>query len=73
MEGARSLKKEKNKTNEPSELYDVSKVNYHNIGKEIKKLEKLMKTSAKDLDFEQAAKYRDLIKELKDKVLINKT
>ena len=32
-----------------------------------------MKTSAKDLDFEQAAKYRDLIKELKDKVLINKT
>ena len=51
---------------------DVSKVNYHNIGKEIKKLEKLMKSSAKDLDFEQAAKYRDLIKELKDKVLINK-
>ena len=47
-------------------------VNYHNIGKEIKKLEKLMKSSAKDLDFEQAAMYRDLIKELKEKVLINK-
>jgi excinuclease ABC subunit B len=72
MEGARSLKKEKNQTNDDSNLYDVSKVNYHNIGKEIKKLEKMMKSSAKDLDFEQAAKYRDLIKELKDKVLINK-
>ena len=72
MEGARSLKKEKNETNNDSDLYDVSKVNYHNIGKEIKKLEKLMKSSAKDLDFEQAAKYRDLIKELKEKVLINK-
>ena len=72
MEGARSLKKEKNQTNNDSDLYDVSKVNYHNIGKEIKKLEKLMKSSAKDLDFEQAAKYRDLIKELKEKVLINK-
>ena len=72
MEGARSLKKGKNQTNDGSDLYDVSKVNYHNIGKEIKKLEKMMKSSAKDLDFEQAAKYRDLIKELKDKVLINK-
>ena len=72
MEGARSLKKEKNQTNTDSDLYDVSKVNYHNIGKEIKKLEKLMKSSAKDLDFEQAAMYRDLIKELKEKVLINK-
>ena len=72
MEGARSLKKEKNQTNDGSDLYDVSKVNYHNIGKEIKKLEKMIKSSAIDLDFEQAAKYRDLIKELKDKVLINK-
>jgi len=72
MEGARSLKKEKNQTNNDSDLYDVSKVNYHNIGKEIKKLEKLMKAAARDLDFEQAAKYRDLIKELKEKVLINK-
>ena len=72
MEGARSLKKEKNDSNTETDLYDVSKVNYHNIGKEIKKLEKLMKSSAKDLDFEQAAKYRDLIKQLKDKVLINK-
>ena len=72
MEGARSLKKEKTQTNNDSDLYDVSKVNYHNIGKEIKKLEKLMKSSAKDLDFEQAAMYRDLIKELKEKVLINK-
>jgi excinuclease ABC subunit B len=72
MEGARSLKKEKTQSNNDTDLYDVSKVNYHNIGKEIKKLEKLMKSSAKDLDFEQAAKYRDLIKELKEKVLINK-
>ena len=72
MEGARSLKKEKTQSNNDSDLYDVSKVNYHNIGKEIKKLEKLMKSSAKDLDFEQAAMYRDLIKELKEKVLINK-
>ena len=72
MEGARSLKKQKSETNESTDLYDVSKVNYHNIGKEIKKLEKLMKSSAKNLDFEEAARYRDLIKELKDKVLINK-
>ena len=72
MEGARSIKKEKKQTNEEAKLYDVSKVNYHNIGKEIKKLEKLMKESAKKLDFEEAAKYRDLIKDLKDRVLINK-
>ena len=31
-----------------------------------------MKSSAKNLDFEEAARYRDLIKELKDKVLIIK-
>ena len=72
MEGARSVKKEKTQINEGTDLYDVSKVNYHNIGKEIKKLEKLMKGSAKKLDFEEAAKYRDLIKDLKDRVLINK-
>ena len=39
MEGARSVKKEKTQINEGTDLYDVSKVNYHNIGKEIKKLE----------------------------------
>ena len=72
MEGARSVKKEKTQINEGTDLYDVSKVNYHNIGKEIKELEKLMKESAKKLDFEEAAKYRDLIKDLKDRVLINK-
>lgn len=72
MEGARSVKKEKTQANEVADLYDVSKVNYHNIGKEIKKLEKLMKETAKKLDFEEAARYRDLVKDLKDKVLINK-
>ena len=72
MEGARSNKKEKTQTNDEAKLYDVSKVNYHNIGKEIKKLEKLMKESAKKLDFEEAAEYRDLIKDLKDRILINK-
>ena len=72
MEGARSIKKEKTQTNAEAKLYDVSKVNYHNIGKEIKNLEKLMKESAKKLDFEKAAEYRDLIKDLKDRVLINK-
>ena len=72
MEGARSIKKEKTQTNAEAKLYDVSKVNYHNIGKEIKNLEKLMKESAKKLDFEEAAEYRDLIKDLKDRVLINK-
>ena len=72
MEGARSIKKEKIQTNAEAKLYDVSKVNYHNIGKEIKNLEKLMKESAKKLDFEEAAEYRDLIKDLKDRVLINK-
>ena len=52
--------------------FDTSKVDYHNIGKEIKKLEKLMRSSATDLDFEKAAFYRDLIKELKEKVLIKR-
>ena len=55
-----------------AEFYDTSKVDYHNIGKEIKKLEKLMRSSATDLDFEKAAFYRDLIKELKEKVLIKR-
>ena len=31
-----------------------------------------MRNSAKELDFEAAAEYRDLIKELKEKILINK-
>ena len=52
--------------------YDISKVTYHNIGKEIKKIDKLMRLSAKELDFEKAAYFRDLIKELKEKILINK-
>ena len=49
----------------------TSKVDYHKF-KEIKKLEKLMRSSATDLDFEKAAFYRDLIKELKEKVLIKR-
>ncbi|GIS46931.1 MAG: hypothetical protein Ct9H90mP19_1680 [Gammaproteobacteria bacterium] len=36
--GARSVKKKKTQINEGTDLYDVSKVNYHNIGKEIKNL-----------------------------------
>ena len=31
-----------------------------------------MKEYAKKLDFEEAARYRDLVKDLKDRVLINK-
>ena len=72
MEGARSVKKEKKSSKTISDEYDISKVNYHNIGNEIKKIDKLMRQSAKELDFEKAAYYRDLIKELKEKILIKK-
>ena len=66
MEGARSVKKEKKSSKTISDEYDISEVNYHNIGNEIKKIDKLMRQSAKELDFEKAAYYRDLIKELKE-------
>ena len=72
MEGARIKLKQKKEDKKEAEFYDTSKVDYHNIGKEIKKLEKLMRSSATDLDFEKAAFYRDLIKELKEKVLIKR-
>jgi len=72
MEGARIKLKQKKDDKKEAEFYDTSKVDYHNIGKEIKKLEKLMRSSATDLDFEKAAFYRDLIKELKEKVLIKR-
>ena len=72
MEGARIKQKQKKDDKKDTEFYDTSKVDYHNIGKEIKKLEKLMRSSATDLDFEKAAFYRDLIKELKEKVLIKR-
>ena len=42
MEGARIKQKQKDDKKD-AEFYDTSKVDYHNIGKEIKKLEKLMK------------------------------
>ena len=72
MEGARIKLKQKKDDKKEAQFYDTSKVDYHNIGKEIKKLEKLMRSSATDLDFEKAAFYRDLIKELKEKVLIKR-
>ena len=72
MEGARSVKKEKKSSKTINDEYDISEVNYHNIGNEIKKIDKLMRHSAKELDFEKAAYYRDLIKELKEKILIKK-
>ena len=72
MEGARSVKKEKKSSKTLSDEYDISEVNYHNIGNEIKKIDKLMRQSAKELDFEKAAYYRHLIKELKEKILIKK-
>jgi excinuclease ABC subunit B len=37
----------------------------------ISQLEKQMKEAAKNLDFEEAAKYRDRIKHLRDKLLVN--
>ena len=72
MEGAMIKLKQKKDDKKEAEFYDTSKVDYHNIGKEIKKLEKLMRSSATDLDFEKAAFYRDLVKELKEKVLIKR-
>ena len=72
MEGARQLKEQKKTKIKNRKEYDISGISYHNIGNEIKKLDKLMRNSAKELDFEAAAEYRDLIKELKEKILINK-
>ena len=72
MEGARIIKKEKKNKKNLDAAYDISEINYRNIGKEIKKIDKLMRQSAKELDFEKAAYYRDLVNELKEKILINK-
>ena len=72
MEGARIIKKEKKSKKNLDAEYDISEINYRNIGKEIKKIDKLMRQSAKELDFEKAAYYRDLVNELKEKILINK-
>ncbi|MDA0345006.1 MAG: excinuclease ABC subunit UvrB [Proteobacteria bacterium] len=72
MQGARIIKKEKKNKKNLDVEYDISEINYRNIGKEIKKIDKLMRQSAKELDFEKAAYYRDLVNELKEKILINK-
>jgi excinuclease ABC subunit B len=40
------------------------------LAKEIKQLEKQMLTAAKNLEFEQAAEYRDEIKKLKNKLFV---
>lgn len=40
------------------------------LSKEIQRIEKKMHTAAKNLEFEQAAQYRDELKALKNKLLI---
>ena len=76
MEGARSVKG-KSKTRrkldklgtldfEPIENFD----NPEKVKKEIIKLEDQMYKYAKNLEFEEAASYRDRVEELKEKLLL---
>jgi excinuclease ABC subunit B len=53
------------KTDADQEAYDYAKLSKHEIEKNITILEKQMLVYAKELDFEQAARIRDLIFELK--------
>ena len=59
----------KNKEAEKAELKIINKRNEHfinkkQVDKKIREVRKLMEESAKNLDFMEAAKYRDQIKEL---------
>ena len=59
------------KTAQAQARYDA--MSEAHIGKEINRLEKLMHGAAKNLEFEQAAHYRDEIKKLKNKLFIGTT
>jgi len=61
----RSLQKEKEFNNQPMQTPDID--NPEALQKEIKKLKKEMESAAKALDFIEAARIRDLIKELEKK------
>ncbi len=52
-----------------SDEFSSYKISHKNVGKEIKKLEKMMKQAAKNLEFEKAAELRDKIIELKNSEL----
>ena len=77
MEGARSVKgksKSRRKLDklrdiefEPLEVFDDPE----KVKKEIKRLEDQMYKYAKDLEFEEAASYRDRVEELKEKLLLS--
>ncbi len=77
MEGARSVKgksKSRRKLDklrdiefEPLEVFDDPE----KVRKEIKRLEDQMYKYAKDLEFEEAASYRDRVEELKEKLLLS--
>lgn len=54
------------KTDSDTETYDFTKLSKSEIEKNIQMLEKQMMVYAKELDFEQAARIRDLIFELKE-------
>ena len=77
MEGARSVKgksKSRRKLDklrdiefEPLEVFDDPE----KVKKEIMRLEDQMYKYAKDLEFEEAASYRDRVEELKEKLLLS--
>jgi len=61
----------KNKEDQEKELKIINKrsehfINKKQVDKKIREIRKLMEGSAKNLDFIEAAKYRDQIKELQD-------
>ena len=63
-----ALTKNKEKENINTETIENLNWNYTNkkqVDKKVREIRKLMEKSAKDLDFLQAAKYRDQIKDLK--------
>jgi excinuclease ABC subunit B len=58
---------EENKQDNPLEEFTFK--NTKELNKQVKKLDKLMKLSAKDLDFEKAAEIRDQIRKLEEQAL----
>ena len=77
MEGARSVKgksKSKRKLNNLADITFEALDNFNDpekVKKEIIKLEDQMYKYAKNLEFEEAASYRDRVEELKEKLLLS--
>ena len=77
MEGARSTRKRRSSKNRDKilDIFDFTPLkelkDADQMRKEIILLEDLMYKHAKDLEFEQAAAYRDRVSELKEKLFMN--